>query len=163
MGKSNQERRVVTLDVYVNTGLSITQKSFNAEFCAAPHLHRDPEALPCLTLPHPSLDLRKFHLSDRSSVRLAAQDPAVTDRSVLANYVLLSAPQLPMAKQDWERIVIRSSIRTRFGGGLDSFVYANQATRFSPLLSPDCAANNVLPNIIRIGVTGQMAVTDGDD
>jgi len=73
----------------------------------------------------------------------------------LANYVLLGALGPAMAERGWGRIVIGSSIGVRFGGGLDSFAYAlaNHACEFIPRLARDWAANNVLTNVVRIGVT----------
>ncbi|MDE0973604.1 MAG: SDR family NAD(P)-dependent oxidoreductase [Candidatus Nanopelagicales bacterium] len=73
----------------------------------------------------------------------------------LANYVLLSALGPKMAKRGWGRIVIGSSIGVKFGGGVDSFAYAlaNHACEFIPRLARDWAANNVLSNVVRIGVT----------
>ncbi len=73
----------------------------------------------------------------------------------LANFVLLSTLGPAMAKRGWGRIVIGSSIGVRFGGGVDSFAYAlaNHACEFIPQLARDWAANNVLTNVVRIGVT----------
>ena len=73
----------------------------------------------------------------------------------LANYVLLSTLGPAMVKRGWGRIVIGSSIGVRFGGGADSFAYAlaNHACEFIPRLTRDWAANNVLTNVVRIGVT----------
>jgi 3-oxoacyl-[acyl-carrier protein] reductase len=73
----------------------------------------------------------------------------------LANYVLLSTLGPAMAERGWGRIVIGSSIGVTFGGGVDSFAYAlaNHACEFIPRLARDWAANNVLTNVVRIGVT----------
>jgi 3-oxoacyl-[acyl-carrier protein] reductase len=73
----------------------------------------------------------------------------------LANYVFLSTLGPAMAKRGWGRIVIGSSIGVRFGGGVDSFAYAlaNHSCEFIPRLARDWAGDNVLTNVVRIGVT----------
>ena len=73
----------------------------------------------------------------------------------LSNYVLMGAIGPAMAQRQWGRIVIGSSIGVKFGGGADSFAYAlaNHASEFLPRSVRDWTANNVLTNVVRIGIT----------
>ncbi len=73
----------------------------------------------------------------------------------LSNYVLLGEIGSAMARRQWGRIVIGSSIGVKFGGGEDSFAYAlaNHASEFIPRSARDWSESNVLTNVVRIGVT----------
>jgi NAD(P)-dependent dehydrogenase (short-subunit alcohol dehydrogenase family) len=73
----------------------------------------------------------------------------------LSNYIIMGAVGPSMAQRGWGRIVIGSSIGVRFGGGTDSFAYslANHTSEFIPRTARDWATNNVLTNVVRIGVT----------
>jgi len=153
MTQDGQERRVLVLGASSDIGLATTQKYLDEGFRVTGHFHRNPEVLRSLSLSYPGLDLIELDLSDLSSVRSAAQNPAVTgcdalvclatlaapmsfesididlltqtiNVGALANYILLSALGPAMAKRGWGRIVIGSSIGVKFGGGVDSFAYA---------------------------------------
>jgi 3-oxoacyl-[acyl-carrier protein] reductase len=73
----------------------------------------------------------------------------------LANYLFMGRVGPSMASRGWGRIVIGSSIGVRFGGGEDSFAYAlsRHSAEFLPRATRKWAADNVLTNVIRIGVT----------
>lgn len=94
---------------------------------------------------------------------LHAIDPAALSAAMnvgaLANYVIMGAAGPSMANRGWGRIVIGSSIGVKFGGGTDSFNYAlaNHASEFIPRTARDWAANGVLTNVVRIGVTDTKA------
>jgi len=184
MRQGDQGRRVLVLGASSDIGLATTRKYLDAGFRVTGHFHRNPETLRSLSLAYHGLDLLELDLTDLSSVRSAAQDPAITgcdalvclaalaapmrlesididvltqtmNVGALANYVLLSTLGPAMAERGWGRIVIGSSIGVTFGGGVDSFAYAlaNHACEFIPRLARDWAANNVLTNVVRIGVT----------
>lgn len=73
----------------------------------------------------------------------------------LANYLFMGRVGPAMAQRGWGRIVIGSSIGVRFGGGEDSFAYglSRHTAEFLPRSTRDWAAQGVLTNVIRIGVT----------
>ena len=73
----------------------------------------------------------------------------------LSNYILMGAIGPSMARRQWGRIVIGSSIGVKFGGGADSFAYAlaNHTSEFLPQSVRGWTGSNVLTNVVRIGVT----------
>ena len=66
-----------------------------------------------------------------------------------------------MAARGFGRIVHASSIGVTFGGGSDNFSYSfsKHALEFIPRASRQWAANNVLVNVLRVGVTDTKAHT----
>ena len=60
-----------------------------------------------------------------------------------------------MSQRDWGRIVIGSSIGVKFGGGTSSFCYSftKHCSEFIPNIAKKWSKNNVLYNVLRIGVT----------
>ena len=60
-----------------------------------------------------------------------------------------------MSKKGWGRIVVGSSIGVKFGGGIDTYCYSvtKYATELIPSISKQWYENNVLVNVVRIGVT----------
>ena len=60
-----------------------------------------------------------------------------------------------MCKNKWGRIVIGSSIGVKFGGGKYSYCYSltKYASELIPNIAKKWAKNNVLYNVVRIGVT----------
>jgi 3-oxoacyl-[acyl-carrier protein] reductase len=73
----------------------------------------------------------------------------------LSNYLFMGRVGPAMVSRGWGRIVIASSIGVRFGGGEDSVAYAlsRHSAEFLPRATRAWAADNVLTNVIRIGVT----------
>lgn len=80
-------------------------------------------------------------------------------RAVSVNFLpgllLMQAMGPAMSGRGFGRIVHASSIGVKFGGGKDSFAYSlsKHAQEFIPAAARSWAANNVLVNVIRIGVT----------
>ena len=60
-----------------------------------------------------------------------------------------------MSQRGWGRIVIGSSIGVKFGGGTSSFCYSftKHCSEFIPNIAKIWSKNNVLYNVLRIGVT----------
>ena len=60
-----------------------------------------------------------------------------------------------MSQRGWGRIVIGSSIGVKFGGGDYSFCYSftKHCSEFIPKIAKKWSKNNVLYNVLRIGVT----------
>ena len=60
-----------------------------------------------------------------------------------------------MSEKSWGRIVIGSSIGVKFGGGFNSYCYSitKYASELIPNVAKKWSKNNVLINIVRIGVT----------
>ena len=60
-----------------------------------------------------------------------------------------------MSQRGWGRIVIGSSIGVKFGGGISSFCYSftKHCSEFIPNIAKKWSQNNVLYNVLRIGVT----------
>lgn len=77
----------------------------------------------------------------------------------LAGFLLMGAIGPAMSTRGYGRIVIGSSIGVRFGGGIDSFAYAlsKHASEFIPREAQLWAKNDVLTNVVRIGVTNTPA------
>ena len=73
----------------------------------------------------------------------------------LSNFLFLGILGPKMAERGWGRIVLGSSIGVKFGGGLNSFAYslAHHTSEFIPQAARRWAANGVLTNVVRIGVT----------
>ncbi len=65
-----------------------------------------------------------------------------------------------MSQRDWGRIVIGSSIGVKFGGGPSSFCYSltKHCSEFIPNIAKKWSRNNVLYNVLRIGVTNTSAM-----
>ena len=75
--------------------------------------------------------------------------------NVLPGLMLMQAMGPAMAERGWGRIVHASSIGVKFGGGWDSFSYSlsKHALEFIPGACRKWAEDNVLSNVVRIGVT----------
>ena len=65
-----------------------------------------------------------------------------------------------MSQRGWGRIVIGSSIGVKFGGGASSFCYSftKHCSEFIPNIAKKWSKNNVLYNVLRIGVTNTSAM-----
>ena len=119
----------------------------------------DLNAVSELAQAHTDCDVAVFLASLAEPSRLENIDVSQLERTLavgaLSNYILMGAIGPAMAQRQWGRIVIGSSIGVKFGGGADSFAYAlaNHASEFLPRSVRDWTANNVLTNVVRIGVT----------
>ena len=65
-----------------------------------------------------------------------------------------------MSQKGWGRIVIGSSIGVKFGGSTSSFCYSftKHCSEFIPNIAKKWSQNNVLYNVLRIGVTNTSAM-----
>lgn len=119
----------------------------------------DLNAVSELAQAHTDCDVAVFLASLAEPSHLENIDVSQLERTLavgaLSNYVLMGSIGPAMAQRGWGRIVIGSSIGVKFGGGADSFAYAlaNHASEFLSRSVRDWAANNVLTNVVRIGVT----------
>lgn len=101
-------------------------------------------------------------------VNLAAAVPAVSFETfcdedimdclrvnLLPGLMLMQAMGPAMAARGWGRIAHASSIGVKFGGGRDSFAYSlsKHCQEFIPQACRSWAKQNVLTNVVRIGVT----------
>ena len=108
---------------------------------------------------HTDCDIAVFLASIATPSTLESIDLPQFERTLavgaLSNYVLLGEIGSAMARRQWGRIVIGSSIGVKFGGGKDSFAYAftKYASEFLPATVREWTENSVLTNVIRIGVT----------
>ena len=139
--------------------------SLTDEFPSEPRLElaqcdlADLNAVSELAQAHTDCDVAVFLASLAKPSRLENIDVSQLERTLavgaLSNYVLMGSIGPAMAQRRWGRIVIGSSIGVKFGGGADSFAYAlaNHASEFLPRSVRDWTANNVLTNVVRIGVT----------
>lgn len=162
-------------------GVEVCKRYLTAGHLVTAHFNSNFSALSTLE-PHSRLEPVQCDLADLSSVRELANastdaeiliflaslatpshleniDVSQLERTLavgaLSNYILMGAIGPAMAQRRWGRIVIGSSIGVKFGGGADSFAYAlaNHASEFLPRSVRDWTANNVLTNVVRIGVT----------
>ena len=119
----------------------------------------DLNAVSELAQAHTDCDVAVFLASLAETSRLENIDVSQLERTLavgaLSNYILMGGIGPAMAQRQWGRIVIGSSIGVKFGGGADSFAYAlaNLASEFLPRSVRDWTSNNVLTNVVRIGVT----------
>ena len=65
-----------------------------------------------------------------------------------------------MSQREWGRILIGSSIGVKFGGGTSSFCYSftKHCSEFIPNVAKKWSRNNVLYNVLRIGVTNTSSM-----
>jgi len=75
--------------------------------------------------------------------------------NLLPGLLFMQTIGLEMQKRGWGRLVQASSIGVKFGGGQDSFAYSlsKHALEFIPNSVRKWAKDNVLMNVVRIGVT----------
>ena len=175
-------RRVLITGASSAIGLETCRRYLSAGHSVVAHYFANPAAITNKFTSEPRLNLVQCDLSDLNAVSEFAQAHTDCDVAVflasmaefsrlenanmsqlertlavgaLSNYVLMGAIGPSMAQRKWGRIVIGSSIGLKFGGGADSFAYAlaNHASEFLPRSVRDWTANNVLTNVVRIGVT----------
>jgi NAD(P)-dependent dehydrogenase (short-subunit alcohol dehydrogenase family) len=74
--------------------------------------------------------------------------------NTLPGFLLLKLLVPEMTKKGWGRIVTLGSIGVKFGGGKNSFAYSlsKHALEFIPSDFKDWASNNILINVLRLGV-----------
>ena len=162
-------------------GVEVCKRYLTAGHRVTAHFNSNLSALSALT-PHTHLEPVQCDLADLGSVRELANANTDADILIflaalalpsrienidlpqfeqtlaigaLSNYVLMGVIGPAMARRRWGRIVIGSSIGVKFGGGADSFAYAlaNHASEFLPRSVRNWTADNVLTNVVRIGVT----------
>lgn len=182
VSKNRVPRKVMVLGASSAIGVEVCRRYLAAGHSVMGHFHSNPSALSSLSLPNDRLQLVQCDLADLESVRNLAENNTDADilvflasiakssrleqfdvpqleRSLavgaLSNYIFMGAIGQSMAKREWGRIVIGSSIGVKFGGGADSFAYglANHASEFLPRRVSDWTERNVLTNVVRIGVT----------
>lgn len=75
--------------------------------------------------------------------------------NVIPNTLIVKILGEAMSKKKWGRIVIGGSIGVKFGGGASSYCYSltKYTNELIPSIAKRWAKNNVLYNIVRIGVT----------
>jgi len=80
--------------------------------------------------------------------------------NVVPNVFIVQKLGESMSQRGWGRIVIASSIGIKFGGGTSSFCYSmtKHCSEFIPNIAKDWSKNNVLYNILRIGVTNTSSI-----
>ena len=80
--------------------------------------------------------------------------------NVVPNVFIVQKLGESMSMRDWGRIVIGSSIGVKFGGGNSSFCYSlsKHCSEFIPNIAKKWSQNNVLYNVLRIGVTNTSAM-----
>jgi len=156
---------------YLSTGLSVVAHYFEGEealtsqFPSESRLEllrcdlADLSAVSQVAQAHVDSDIAVFLASLAAPSSLEHLDTSQLERAMaigaLSNYVLLGSIGPAMAARRWGRIAIGSSIGVKFGGGSDSFAYAlaNHASEFLPRSVRDWTSQNVLTNVVRIGVT----------
>lgn len=181
MFTAQAHRKVVVIGASSTVGVEVCKRYLTAGHRVTAHFNSDLSALSALT-PHTHLEPVQCDLADLGSVRELANANTDADILIflaalatpshlenidvsqfeqtlavgaLSNYILMGGIGPAMAQRQWGRIVIGSSIGVKFGGGADSFAYAlaNHASEFLPRSVRDWTANNVLTNVVRIGVT----------
>ncbi len=75
--------------------------------------------------------------------------------NVIPNTLIVKVLGEAMSQKKWGRIVIGGSIGVKFGGGASSYCYSltKYTNELIPSIAKKWAKNNVLYNIVRIGVT----------
>ena len=75
--------------------------------------------------------------------------------NVIPNTLIVKVLGEVMSQKKWGRIVIGGSIGVKFGGGASSYCYSltKYTNELIPSIAKKWAKNNVLYNIVRIGVT----------
>jgi NAD(P)-dependent dehydrogenase (short-subunit alcohol dehydrogenase family) len=109
-----------------------------------------------------------------ASVRKPINYGIINSNDLISHFTVNTIPAIlliqylgkTMSKKGWGRIVIGSSIGVKFGGGADTFCYS--VTKYAAELVPNIAKrwseNNVLINVVRIGVTEtDNIVNNGND
>ena len=73
----------------------------------------------------------------------------------LSNFLVVRSAAKGMVKRNWGRIVLSSSIGTKFGGSENSFIYSlsKYMNQFFPKIYKSFIKNNVLINTLQIGLT----------
>ena len=73
----------------------------------------------------------------------------------LSNFLVVRSVIKGMAKRNWGRVVLSSSIGTKFGGSENSFIYSlsKYMNQFFPKIYKSLIKKNVLINTIQIGLT----------
>jgi NAD(P)-dependent dehydrogenase (short-subunit alcohol dehydrogenase family) len=79
--------------------------------------------------------------------------------NLVPGLLIMQAIGPAMTQRKWGRIVHASSIGVKFGGGSESFVYSlsKHAQEFIPRSARAWAAQGVLVNVVRVGVTATRA------
>ena len=98
-----------------------------------------------------------------ASVRKSVNYGSISSSDLISHFTINTVPTIlliqylgnSMSKKGWGRIVVGSSIGVKFGGGMDTYCYSvtKYATELIPSVSKQWSENNVLVNIVRIGVT----------
>ena len=98
-----------------------------------------------------------------ASVRKYVNYGSISSSDLISHFTINTVPTIlltqylgnSMSKKGWGRIVIGSSIGVKFGGGVDTYCYSvtKYATELIPSISKQWSENNVLVNVVRIGVT----------
>ena len=98
-----------------------------------------------------------------ASVRKSVNYGSISSSDLISQFTINTIPTIlliqylgnSMSKKGWGRIVVGSSIGVKFGGGMDTYCYSvtKYATELIPSVSKQWSENNVLVNIVRIGVT----------
>jgi len=98
-----------------------------------------------------------------ASVRKSVNYGSISSSDLISHFTINTIPTIlliqylgnSMSKKGWGRIVVGSSIGVKFGGGIDTYCYSvtKYATELIPSISKQWYENNVLVNVVRIGVT----------
>jgi len=98
-----------------------------------------------------------------ASVRKSVNYGSISSSDLISQFTINTIPTIlliqylgnSMSKKGWGRIVVGSSIGVKFGGGMDTYCYSvtKYATELIPSISKQWSENNVLINVVRIGVT----------
>ena len=98
-----------------------------------------------------------------ASVRKSVNYGSISSSDLISQFTINTIPTIlliqylgnSMSKKGWGRIVVGSSIGVKFGGGMDTYCYSitKYAAELIPNISKQWSENNVLVNIVRIGVT----------
>ena len=98
-----------------------------------------------------------------ASVRKSVNYGSISSSDLISQFTINTIPTIlliqylgnSMSKKGWGRIVVGSSIGVKFGGGMDTYCYSvtKYATELIPSISKQWSENNVLLNVVRIGVT----------
>jgi NAD(P)-dependent dehydrogenase (short-subunit alcohol dehydrogenase family) len=98
-----------------------------------------------------------------ASIRESIDYDLINGADLISHFTINSIPVILLTKylgksmsaKGWGRIVIGSSIGVKFGGGRDTYCYsvAKYAAELIPNIAKQWSRNNVLVNVVRIGVT----------
>ncbi len=98
-----------------------------------------------------------------ASIRKSVDYGSISGSDLITHFTVNSIPTIlltqylgnSMSKRGWGRIVIGSSIGVKFGGGSDTYCYSvtKYASELMPNITKQWSKNNVLVNVVRIGVT----------